>query len=92
MTWRSWCVALMASADPSDGARALDASLAPLVAGVRAGERSAVARALNLAEDRRADARPLVAALLRTLGDRSRARAPRVRFHRDRPARARAPW
>jgi LAO/AO transport system kinase len=47
---------------------ALDALIASLVPAVRAGERNAVARALNLVEDRRAGARPPIAALLRALG------------------------
>jgi LAO/AO transport system kinase len=51
----------MGSADPPD-------EIESLAAGVRAGERSAVARALNLVEDRRAQSRSLIAALLRALG------------------------
>ena len=58
----------MTSADGPDPLEAFGASVASLVPGVRAGERSAVARALNLVEDRRAEARPRIAALLRALG------------------------
>lgn len=54
----------MASADAPDGA------VAAIAAGVRSGERIAAARALNLVEDRRPEARPAIAALL--LGDRAR--------------------
>jgi LAO/AO transport system kinase len=39
-----------------------------LADGIRGGERAAVARGLNLVEDRRPEARPRVAALLRALG------------------------
>jgi GTPase len=45
-----------------------DATVRSLADGVRAGQRSAVARALNLVEDRRAESRPQTAALLRALG------------------------
>jgi LAO/AO transport system kinase len=58
----------MASADPPEAAEEVDDVVAALAPGVRAGERSAVARALNLVEDRRAEARPRIAALLRALG------------------------
>ncbi|HLK39201.1 MAG TPA: methylmalonyl Co-A mutase-associated GTPase MeaB [Polyangiaceae bacterium] len=62
----------MASADSDDGpvrAPGPEAeAVADLAAGVRAGLRGAVARALNLVEDRRPEARPAVAALLRELG------------------------
>jgi LAO/AO transport system kinase len=55
----------MASADaPADGPEDLET----WAAGIRSGERAAVARALNLVEDRRPEARPRVAALLRALG------------------------
>ena len=56
----------MGSPDPPV-TEALAERVASLVPGVRAGERSAVARALNLVEDRRPQARPLVAALLTAL-------------------------
>jgi len=58
-------------------AEALAARVASLVPGVRAGERVAVARALNLVEDRRPQARPLIAALLTALGG-GRARGHRI--------------
>jgi LAO/AO transport system kinase len=58
----------MASADAPERDEALDALIASLVPGVQAGERVAVARALNLVEDRRPAARPRIAALLRALG------------------------
>jgi LAO/AO transport system kinase len=58
----------MASADAPEGDEAQDALIASLVPGVLAGERVAVARALNLVEDRRPEARPRIAALLRALG------------------------
>ena len=45
-----------------------DATVRSLADGVRSGQRSAVARALNLVEDRRAESRPQTAALLRALG------------------------
>ncbi len=51
----------MGSADPPEPVEAL-------AAGVRAGSRAAVARALNLVEDRRAQSRPRIAELLRALG------------------------
>jgi LAO/AO transport system kinase len=54
----------MASAEAPE----VDDVVAALAPGVCAGERSAVARALNLVEDRRAEARPRMAALLRALG------------------------
>jgi LAO/AO transport system kinase len=57
----------MGSAESRE-AEALAARVAALVPGVRAGERVAVARALNLVEDRRPQARPLIAALLTALG------------------------
>jgi LAO/AO transport system kinase len=60
----------MASADPS---------LDEIVRGVRAGERIAVARALNLVEDRREASRERVEALLAALGD-GRADSLRVGF------------
>jgi LAO/AO transport system kinase len=56
----------MGSAESPEAIAALVASIAP---GVRAGERGAVARALNLVEDRRPEARPRIAALLEALGD-----------------------
>ena len=62
----------MASAESGDGpvrAPGPEAeAVADLAAEVRAGRRAAVARALNLVEDRRPEARPAVAALLRELG------------------------
>jgi LAO/AO transport system kinase len=58
-------------------AEALAASVASLVPGVRAGERVAVARALNLVEDRRPQARPVIAALLTALGG-GRSRGHRI--------------
>ncbi len=58
----------MDSADAPETDEARDALIASLVPGVRAGERVAVARALNLVEDRRPEARPRIAALLRALG------------------------
>ena len=42
--------------------------VASTVPGVQAGDRGAVARALNLVEDRPPDSRPVIAALLRALG------------------------
>jgi LAO/AO transport system kinase len=45
-----------------------DATVRSLADGVRSGQRSAVARALNLVEDRRAESRSQTAALLRALG------------------------
>jgi LAO/AO transport system kinase len=56
----------MGSAD-APGADALAERVASLVPGVRAGERVAVARALNVVEDRRPESRPLIAALLTAL-------------------------
>jgi LAO/AO transport system kinase len=47
----------------------IEAFVTAIVPEVRAGERGAVARALNVVEDRRARARPLIAALLHALGD-----------------------
>ena len=58
----------MDSAEPPEPKEELDALIASIVPGVRAGERVAVARALNLVEDRRPEARPRIAALLRSLG------------------------
>jgi LAO/AO transport system kinase len=58
----------MDSAEPPEPQEELDALIASIVPGVRAGERVAVARALNLVEDRRPEARPRTAALLRSLG------------------------
>jgi LAO/AO transport system kinase len=58
----------MDSAEPPEPLEELDALIASVVPGVRAGERVAVARALNLVEDRRPEARPTIAALLRSLG------------------------
>ncbi len=46
----------------------VDAVVDSIVLGVKAGDRGAVARALNLVEDRRPDSRPVIAALLRALG------------------------
>src|SRR6202142_3139301 len=46
----------------------VDAVVDSIVPGVKAGNRSAVARALNLVEDRRPDSRPIIATLLRALG------------------------
>jgi len=43
-------------------------SIEAIAAGVRGGERSAVARALNLVEDRRAESRPLIGSLMVALG------------------------
>jgi LAO/AO transport system kinase len=57
----------MDSAEAPETQEALDALIASLVPGVQAGERVAVARALNLVEDRRTTARPRIAALLRAL-------------------------
>ena len=57
-----------AEAPKTGEAEAIDALVASVLPGVRAGERVAVARALNLVEDRRAEARPRIAALLRALG------------------------
>jgi LAO/AO transport system kinase len=57
----------MDSAEPPE-TEDVDGLVASLVPGVRAGERVAVARALNLVEDRRPEARPGIAALLRALG------------------------
>jgi LAO/AO transport system kinase len=54
----------MASAE-----EAIDDLVGAIAPGVLAGERSAVARALNLVEDRRPEARPRIAALLRALGE-----------------------
>jgi len=59
----------MDSAETPETNEPLDALIASLVPGVRAGARVAVARALNLVEDRRPASRPLIAALLRALGD-----------------------
>ncbi len=58
----------MDSAEAPETQEELEALTAPIAAGVRAGERVAVARALNLVEDRRLEARPRIAALLRALG------------------------
>ncbi len=58
----------MDSAEAPETQEELEALSAPVAAGVRAGERVAVARALNLVEDRRPEARPQIAALLRALG------------------------
>jgi LAO/AO transport system kinase len=58
----------MDSAEPPAPKEELDALIASIVPGVRAGERVAVAHALNLVEDRRPEARPRIAALLRSLG------------------------
>src|SRR5579862_2259613 len=46
----------------------LERFVAPIARGVLTGERGPVARALNLVEDRRAESRPCIAALLRALG------------------------
>ncbi len=51
-----------------NAAEDLERFVAPIASGVRRGERGAVARALNLVEDRRAESRPCIAALLRALG------------------------
>jgi LAO/AO transport system kinase len=59
----------MASAEAPETDEALAALIASMVPGVRAGERVAVARALNLVEDRRPEARPRIAALLRALAE-----------------------
>ena len=64
----SWCVAPMDSAEAPETDEAIEALIASLVPGVRAGERVAVARALNIVEDRRPSARARIAALLRALG------------------------
>jgi LAO/AO transport system kinase len=58
----------MDSAEAPETQEELEALTATIAAGVRAGERVAVARALNLVEDRRLEARPRIAALLRALG------------------------
>jgi LAO/AO transport system kinase len=58
----------MASPDPPAPPEGFE-DIEPIVAGVRAGERAAVARALNLVEDRRPESRPRVAAMMRALGD-----------------------
>jgi LAO/AO transport system kinase len=58
----------MDSAEPPQTKEELDALIASIAAGVGAGERALVARALNLVEDRRPEARPRIAALLRGLG------------------------
>jgi LAO/AO transport system kinase len=58
----------MDSAEAPETQEELDALTASIVPGVRAGERVSVARALNLVEDRRPEARPRIAALLRALG------------------------
>jgi LAO/AO transport system kinase len=57
----------MDSAEAPAAVEELVASIAPLARAVRAGERVAVAQALNLVEDRRLDARPRIAALLGAL-------------------------
>jgi LAO/AO transport system kinase len=56
----------MDSAETPHAIEALVASIAPRA---KVGERAAVARALNLVEDRRPEARPRIAALLRALGN-----------------------
>ncbi len=58
----------MDSAEAPETDEAIEALIASLVPGVRAGERVAVARALNIVEDRRPAARARIAALLRALG------------------------
>jgi LAO/AO transport system kinase len=58
----------MDSAEPPETKEELDARIASIVPGVAAGERALVARALNLVEDRRPQARPRIEALLRGLG------------------------
>ena len=58
----------MDSAEAPETPEAIEALIASLVPGVRAGERVAVARALNIVEDRRPSARARIAALLRALG------------------------
>ncbi len=64
----SWCDAPMDSADAPETKEAIAALIASVVPGVQAGERVAVAHALNLVEDRRPAARPRIAALLQALG------------------------
>ena len=58
----------MDSAEAPETKEELDALIASIAPGVGAGERALVARALNLVEDRRPEARPRIAALLRGLG------------------------